>query len=221
MLVDLHTPGKVHTLVDGAILLAWTCNPLLDIASVRDEILRLETLVRSRWLNDPSNDGLEGDDLVMAKLKTVSTFLYEEEGFHPPLSFSSLTNSLLDHVLVQKCGHPSLMSVIFKTLGAAIDLPVHTIHLPHHIVCGVRLPSGGALLLDTFDKGNIISSKEEAYSLVGTSFPDKWFAPTPPIQVYARMLSNIINMSTSDFVPTYSFTLIEASLGLLDIGSRL
>lgn len=122
--------------------------------------------------------------------------LFEREGFEGNrLDFYDPRNSYLPQVLATRRGIPISLALIYKAVGERLGLPVTGIGAPGHFLVRIEDESG-ALLIDPFHKGRMLS-EEEAFKLMeatlGAVVPrsERLLQPVDHAGWLERMLRNL------------------------------
>jgi len=133
-----------------------------------------------------------------AQVKALRTVLAEEEGYRGNTEdYDDPRNSLLNEVIERRTGLPILLSAVWLDVAGQLGWPFVGVGLPGHFIIKRETP-GGALLVDPFSGGNMVS-REDCIRLVQISlgkeiaFAGDYFKSTPTKLILARMLNNLQN----------------------------
>ncbi len=122
-------------------------------------------------------------------------FLFQENGFRGGRAeYYHPANSHLNQVIDDREGLPITLSILYMSLGQALDLDMQGVGLPGHFV--VRdATEEPQVLIDVFEQGNLLS-REDANRLVtnhsGRPLNDADLLPQNVQQILTRVLSNLV-----------------------------
>lgn len=147
-------------------------------------------------LAEHASDAVEFGAPVRQQALQLSSFLFVETGFRGnTLAYGDPRNSYLNEVLDRRLGIPITLSVIYIDVAARLGIPAFGIGLPGHFIVGIH-GRDADLWLDPFHGGHAVDLSDCADLIrmaVGYEGPleASWFAPMPPRDILARMLSNL------------------------------
>lgn len=209
-------------LIDGALLIASSEYPELDIPAYRS---RLDSMVRE--LRARARACRTASDRIDA----LNRYLFEDQGFTGNLSrFNDPRNSYLNEVLDRKLGIPISLSIIYMELGRRIGLDVRGIAFPGHFL--VKIVAESETVLDPFS-GGLVLDREELYERLSHFPPDyrneqnleHLLAPAMHRDILLRVLRNLKNIyfEAEDYehaLKMVSFMLILAPDSIGEIRDR-
>lgn len=177
----------LERLEEGVFLLARFGYPELEVATYGTLLDEMGSELRTR---------LEGKRNGLAILRAFADFLFDELGFTGnSLDYYDPDNSYMNRVLDRRSGVPISLSLVYLFLARRIGLAMEGIGLPGHFV--VRLPGvESELYVDAFDSGRVLSRAECARFVVSAGYEPRpeYFTPSPPREILARMLRNLIHI---------------------------
>jgi regulator of sirC expression with transglutaminase-like and TPR domain len=169
----------------GALCIARIEHPRLIAA---DSLKRLDELAAR------SGAAELGDELRI--LHRLREFLFAEERFRGNSEdYYDPCNSCLNDVLERKRGIPISLALVMMEVGARVGLRIVGVGLPGHFVVSAHV-GGDSVLLDPFSGGALLT-REGAHKVVARAvgrsvkLTEASFAPCSPLQMLARMLSNL------------------------------
>mmetsp|Transcript_16563 Transcript_16563/g.24440 ORF Transcript_16563/g.24440 Transcript_16563/m.24440 type:complete len:453 (-) Transcript_16563:421-1779(-) len=131
------------------------------------------------------------------KILVISEVLFGEMGFAGNNEdYYNYKNSLLNHLLKSKKGIPMTLAVLFACVARRLNIVTDIIGLPGHVVLGFfDDTTSKQLYLDVYRGGKIMQLEEcqRISSSYGFAWDDNFIRPLPPLQVYTRILNNLIN----------------------------
>lgn len=154
-------------------------------------------LSRFDHLAEQARAHLKGSRLLADRVDGLSDFLFYQmdfQGNHE--DYYDPRNSYLNTVLDRKIGVPISLAVIWITVAHKLGLPAYGVSLPGHFVVGIEEPGRARLLIDPFNAGLRLTITDcdrlvrESTGYQGV-FQPKWLAPVTPIDLLARMLTNL------------------------------
>lgn len=179
-----------YELETGALLLARTVNPQLDVGECCGTLDAIARRCRE-LIADPSS--------ARAKCRILNRVLFHEWGFHGNTeNYTDPRNSFLDQALERRTGLPLTLSIIYLLAAGRIGLELEPVGLPGHFVVGCftdDLP----FFIDPFEGGVFRDPQEIFESLkqrqVSPSVSD--LAPTPVREVLCRSCRNLVHHYTA------------------------
>lgn len=127
-------------------------------------------------------------------LAALRTHLFGTMGFRGDVDdYHHERNSMLPVVLVRRRGLPILLSVVTIDVGRRLGLDLHAVGMPGHVLVGVGRTG---TYLDPFAGGALVDADGAAALFhrtqgTGVAFDERLLAPTPPLDVVARILANL------------------------------
>ena len=186
-----NTKDNEIDLFHAGLLIAWLANPELDVNAYREEIDVMANEVKNR---------LETEATDEEKLAALTTYLFEELGFHGSrLDYYSRENSYLNMVLEDREGIPITLSVLYIELAHRIGVAaVYGAPLPGHFMVQYRPENPDKLqIIDAFERGQHVT-REEANTMVenmtGGPMIDAYLKPASKRDILVRMLRNLIGI---------------------------
>lgn len=179
-------PDDELDLLEGALLVATTVRPELDLAGGRAAFEALAAAARERLR------GIAGEE---ERLQALLAFVYEERGFHgDEEEYDHPRNSDLAQVLERRAGLPITLAVLLCELGRRVGVPLRGVGFPGHFL--VRFLGQPGVFLDPFERGRRLSEQDcrELFRKVTggqVRFHPRWLEPASGREVLARMLRNL------------------------------
>jgi regulator of sirC expression with transglutaminase-like and TPR domain len=125
-------------LAEGALLIAQSAYPDLDVPACRARIDDLARRLRAQVPEDSS-----GAQRILA----LNRFLFEQQGFSPNVeNYFDPRNSFLNDVLERRVGIPITLSILYMEVGRRIGLQLHGVSFPGHFLVKCKLDDGTAIL---------------------------------------------------------------------------
>jgi len=183
-------------LIRAGLLIARTEYPHLDIeayASRIDELARRVTAAPDFH-----------EQRAVAALNRV---LFEESGFRGNREdYYDPRNSFLNDVLDRGLGIPITLSIVYMEVANRVGFPLAGVGMPGHFLLKHRGAGGQEVLIDCFNRGDIISRQDcqrkldEIYSGEMRLRPE-FLHPIGRRQILTRMLNNLktVYLSTRNF----------------------
>lgn len=170
----------------------------LDVAAVMAQLDDFSRIIEQR---------LSPHDSPADKLRRISEFLFDEEGFHGNTSdYYDPRNSFLNDVLLRHSGIPITLSILYIAIGERLGLPVYGVGLPGHFIVGCS-SENGSIYLDPFHQG-LMLDEEECRQIAldnlpsGMPFSRTFLARQTNRMILMRMLNNLrqiyLNKSNAD-----------------------
>lgn len=176
-------------LFEVAIQISRIDDPELDVDHYRSVFQRL--------VDDASE--FVGDAAEKKGLRKLSAFLFEENGFHGSRNeYYHHSNSYINHVIDDREGLPITLSVLYIEMARRLGFEgIFGVALPGQFLVGYRPDeSADLLLINPFQEGKEMtrSDAELLANGFGSRTSDATFAPSPPSEIAARMLRNLIGL---------------------------
>jgi regulator of sirC expression with transglutaminase-like and TPR domain len=175
-----------YELESGALLLARTVSPRLDVGACCSELDAIAKRCRE-LIAEPSTP--------REKCRIVNRVLFHEWGFHANVEhYTDPKNSFLDQVLARRTGIPVSLSIVYLLVAERLGLELEPVGLPGHFIVGCftdDLP----FFIDPFDRG-IFRDPEEIFEALRASHvvpKPSDLAPTPIREVLCRCCRNLVN----------------------------
>jgi regulator of sirC expression with transglutaminase-like and TPR domain len=168
----------------------------LAIAKLDQPDLDISAYVeRTQEMTREIRDSLAKDASAVERRNALHRFLFEENGFRGGRAeYYHPANSHLNQVIDDREGLPITLSILYISLGKALDLDMQGVGLPGHFV--VRdATEEPQLLIDVFEQGKLLS-REDANRLVtnhsGRPLNDADLQTQNEQQILTRVLSNLV-----------------------------
>ena len=175
-----------YELESGAILLARTVTPRLDVGACYAQLDAIATRCRE-LIVEPSSP--------REKCRVLNRVLFHEWGFHGNVeNYTDPRNSFIDQVLERRTGIPLSLSVVYLLVAGRLGLDLNPVGLPGHFIVGCftdELP----FFIDPFDRG-VFRDTEEIFDLLRANNvvpKPSDLAPTPVREVLCRSCRNLVN----------------------------
>lgn len=179
-------PDDELDLLEGALLVATTVRPELDLERARAAFEALALAARERLR------GVAGEE---ERLAALLRFVYEERGFHgDEEDYDHPRNSDLPAVLERGAGLPITLAIVLCELGRRVGVPLRGVGFPGRFL--VRFEGAPGVFIDPFQGGRRLSEQDcrELFRQVTGGklrFHPRWLEPAPGREVLARMLRNL------------------------------
>lgn len=179
-----------YELESGALLLARTINPQLDIGQCRTALDAIATRCRE-LIVEPSS--------TREKCRIVNRVLFHEWGFRGNVEhYTDPRNSFLDQVLARRSGIPLSLSLVYLLVADRLELELEPVGLPGHFLVGCY-NDDPPFFIDPFERG-VFRDADEVFDLlrqlnVVPKITD--LAPTPVREVLCRSCRNLVNHYTA------------------------
>lgn len=195
--VDPDIEDEKIDLVRAALVIAQTEYPGLEIEAYADRIERMAGRVTS----------LSADFGRKGTLAALNHVLFEQanlrgnrEDYYDP------RNSFLNDVLDRGLGIPISLSILYMEVARRVGFPLAGVGMPGHFLLKHYSGEGQEILIDCFNRGDILSSQDcqsrldEIYSGDMKMRPE-FLHPISRRQILTRMLNNLktIYLSTRNF----------------------
>jgi regulator of sirC expression with transglutaminase-like and TPR domain len=175
-----------YELESGALLLARTVNPHLDVAGVRATLDQIAARCRE-LVPEPAT--------AREKCRVINRVLFHEWGFHGNSeNYTDPLNSLIDRVLDRRKGIPISLSLLYLFIAERIGLELEPIGVPGHFLVGC-FQDDAVFFIDAFDRG-VFRDPAELIEILQANHMDPQpsdLAPTPVREVLCRCCRNLVN----------------------------
>lgn len=175
-----------YELETGALLLARTMRPDLDVAACVEEIDRIAARCRE-LIADPSSP--------REKCRIINRVMYHELGYRGNVDhYADPDNSFLDQVLERRRGIPISLATLYLLVAGRLGIELEPVGLPGHFMIAC-FNVGSPFFIDAFDRGFFRSPEEifvflRAHDMAPTLAD---LAPTPIREVLCRSCRNLAN----------------------------
>jgi regulator of sirC expression with transglutaminase-like and TPR domain len=180
--------GSAIPLLESVASLIVDAYPAADPAAVVMQVRRWESQLARR---------IAPDMAASNRLRMLNHFFFEELGFTGNQNtYGDADNSYLNRVIERRTGIPISLSLIYTQIGRAVGLRLAGVAFPGHFLVRLEL-SAGALLIDVFDGGAMLSETELQSRLMAVfaGAPPhplhSYLQPAPERDVLARWLTNL------------------------------
>jgi regulator of sirC expression with transglutaminase-like and TPR domain len=154
-------------------------------------------LARIDELSSQAQVHLKGSHSLADRVDGLSDFLFYQANYQANReNYYDPRNSYLNEVLNRKIGVPISLAVVWMSIAHKLGIPAYGVGLPGHFIVGVNHKDGHQLLIDPFNTGLRLTVTDcdrlmrESTGYQGV-FQTKWLAPVAPIDIVARMLTNL------------------------------
>lgn len=175
-----------YELESGALLLARTVNPRLDVGACQATLDRIAARCRE-LVPEPAT--------AREKCRAMNRVLFHEWGFHGNCEhYTDPLNSLIDRVLDRRKGIPISLSLLYLFVAERIGLELEPIGAPGHFLVGC-FQGDTVFFIDAFDRG-VFRDTGEVIELLHTNHMNPRpadLAPTPVREVLCRCCRNLAN----------------------------
>ena len=175
-----------YELETGALLLARTVTPLLDINECRAGFDEMAARCRE-LISEPSTN--------REKCRVINRVLFHEWGFRGNVEqYTDPMNSFIDKVLMRRKGIPLSLSVLYLLVGERLGLALEPVGLPGHFVVGCYADET-PFFIDPFDQG-LFRDADEVFALLRSNHispKPSDLAPTTVREVLCHTCRNLAN----------------------------
>lgn len=193
ILAELAKPEEKIDLLRAALLLARHDNAEIDVAQYLQQFTRMVDELKA----DPEIK--KGTATAVVRL---NRFLFEESGFHGSRhDYGSKFNSYMSELLDDREGLPITLSVLYIELARRLEVPeVFGVPLPGRFMVGWKDgPEGELRLVDTFNRGELVTVAEAALELSNSGqFDESELQPASKRGIILRMLRNLMGMALDE-----------------------
>ena len=175
-----------YELETGAILLARTVNPALDVTAVCAQLDAFAA--RARKLMPKAAT-------MRAQCRVLNRVLFEEYGLRGNADhYADPRNSFIDQVLERRLGIPISLSVIYLLVAQRVGLELEPVGVPGHFLVGGYEPEG-PFFVDAYNEGMLLSPEDVFARIRALNHTPQLadLAPTPVREVLCRMCRNLVN----------------------------
>lgn len=181
-----RTPEEDIDLEQGAFTLARLEYPHVETARYSARLDRMAAHLAPQ---------IAPDDHPIKVIRTLNHYLFEEQGFRGQKNYGADPDaSYLNRVLDRKIGLPIAISAVYILLARRLGLSVVGIGMPLHFIVKYRAAKGMEILLDPFNKGQVLTPNECAEILAGfnVKFEEGMLPESTDRQILVRMMFNLI-----------------------------
>lgn len=185
-LESADTVGGDFDLATGALLVASTDDPNVDIDGCRANLDRMADAARARM---PSDAGaLEELNAITDLLFGVIGFTGNRDDYYDP------NNSYLNQVLERRLGIPITLSLLCIEVGRRAGVPVLGIGMPGHFL--IRHREEENYFVDAFN-GGVLMNRDECGAVLRQAagedarLEERHLNPVTPREILARVLRNL------------------------------
>ncbi|MCC6414423.1 MAG: transglutaminase family protein [Opitutaceae bacterium] len=175
-----------YELESGALLLARTVNPYLNVGACRATLDQIAA--RCRELVTEPTDARE-------KCRVLNRVLFHEWGFHGNREhYTDPLNSLIDRVLERRRGIPVSLSLLYLFVAERIGLELEPVGVPGHFLVGC-FQDDTVFFIDAFERG-LFRDAPDVLELMHANHLEPQLsdlAPTPVREVLCRCCRNLVN----------------------------
>lgn len=180
-----------YELETGALLLARTVTPLLDVGSCCTTLDAIAGRCRE-LIVEPAT--------VREKCRVMNRVLFHEWGFHGNVeNYQDPRNSFLDQVLARRVGIPLSLSVVYLLIAERLGVELEPVGMPGYFVVGCYTDSL-PFFIDPFERGLFRNSEEMFAHLRSNNIIPKItdLAPTTIREVLCRSCRNLVHHYNAD-----------------------
>ena len=178
--------GSDFDLALGALLIAATDDPNVDIDGSQANLARMAEAARSR---------MPADANALQELNSITDLLFGVIGFAGNRDdYYDPRNSYLNHVMERRLGIPITLSLLCIEVGRRADVPVLGIGMPGHFL--IRHRDEENYFVDAFN-GGLLLNRDECGALLRQAAGDSvrleesHLEPATPREILARVLRNL------------------------------
>lgn len=178
-----------YELETGALLLARTVNPQLDVGAVCQH---LDTIAArcTELIAEPAT--------TREKCRIMNRVLFHEWGFRGNVEhYTDPRNSFLDEVLTRRQGIPLSLSLVYLLVAQRLGLSLEPVGLPGHFIVGCY-DDEEPFFVDPFDRG-LFRDADEIYTFLRSHNVEPKatdLMPTSVREVLCRSCRNLVNHYT-------------------------
>ena len=175
-----------YELETGAMLLARTVYPTVDVAACSEHLDRLAARCRE-LIAEPCS--------AREKCRVINRVLYHDHGFHGNLEhYTDPENSFLHLVLERHKGIPISLCLVYLLVAQRLGLTLEPVAPPGHFVLGC-FSEDAPFYIDAFDGGMLRSAEELCARLAQQEIPVKPadLAPATIREMLSRSCRNLVN----------------------------
>ncbi len=175
-----------YELESGALLLARTVNPRLDVGACRSAFDTIAARCHE-LLPEPAT--------AREKCRVINRVLFHEWGFRGNQeNYTDPLNSLIDRVVERRKGIPLSLSLLYLFIAERVGLELEPVGIPGHFLIG-SFTDDAVFFVDPFDRG-VFRDPAEVFELLQANHLDPQpadLAPTPVREVLCRCCRNLTN----------------------------
>lgn len=175
-----------YELETGALLLARTVNPALDVAAVCAQLDAFAA--RARKLMPKAAT-------MRAQARVINRVLFEEFGLRGNHeNYTDPRNSFVDQVLERRVGIPISLSIVYLLVAQRVGLELEPVGVPGHFLVGGYEPEG-PFFIDPFNSG-LLLAPDDVFARIRSLHHTPQLAdlaPTPVREVLCRACRNLVN----------------------------
>jgi len=178
----LEIPEQERNIEDGAIIIAQTLsNPKLDPNMI---YMQLDSIAQG------ANNRLGVETCPDLRFEILNKFFFQELGFRGfDSEYFYPSKSFIHQVLQSRRGIQISLALVYCVVARRLHIPIAMIAMPRHFL--TRYEGDGKYknyYIDVFSGGEILSSEELEKRL----FPDRYATVSNSLEVYTRLLRNLI-----------------------------
>jgi regulator of sirC expression with transglutaminase-like and TPR domain len=180
-----------YELETGALLLARTVSPLLDVGACCTRLDAIANRCRELIVEPAS---------TREKCRVINRVLFHEWGFHGNVeNYRDPRNSFLDQVLERRTGIPLSLSVVYLLVAERLGVELEPVGMPGYFVVGCY-SDGAPFFIDPFERGLFRNSDEMFARLKANNVVPKIIdlAPTTVREVLCRSCRNLVHHYNAD-----------------------
>lgn len=178
-----------YELETGALLLARTVNPQLDVGACCEQLDAIAARC-TELIAEPAT--------TREKCRIMNRVLFHEWGFRGNVEhYTDPRNSFIDEVLTRRQGIPLSLSLVYLLVAQRLGLPLEPIGLPGHFIVGCY-DDEEPFFVDPFDRGLFRDVEEITTFLRSHQLEPKPtdLMPTSVREVLCRSCRNLVNHYT-------------------------
>ncbi len=178
-----------YELETGALLLARTVNPALDVGRCCEQLDAIAARC-TELIAEPAS--------AREKCRIMNRVLFHEWGFRGNVEhYTDPENSFLDRVLARRIGLPISLSLVYLLVAERLGLPLEPVGLPGHFLVGC-FDEDTPFYVDPFDRGLFRDPDEVIAFLLtqGTTPQPSDLMPTAVREVLGRCCRNLVHHYT-------------------------
>ncbi len=169
----------------GCFLLAQIEYPDLDVPHYVEKIDYLAFEAKRR---------ISGVRDLRVQIQNVNKFLFLEQGFRGNIkAYYEPQNTYINKVLDRRLGIPISLSALYLFIAKRLQMPVYGVGMPVHFILKFNYQSH-TYFIDAFNAGQILTKEDCIHYLnnIGYGFNDSFLETTPPREILARMIRNLV-----------------------------
>jgi regulator of sirC expression with transglutaminase-like and TPR domain len=178
-----------YELESGALLLARTVNPTLDVGLCHGQLDAIAARC-TELIAEPAS--------AREKCRIMNRVLFHEWGFRGNFEhYTDPQNSFLDRVLTRRIGLPISLSIVYLLVAERLGLPLEPVGLPGHFLVGC-FDEDTPFYVDPFDRGLFRDPDEVVAFLLAQGTPPQPsdLMPTAIREVLGRCCRNLVHHYT-------------------------